>query len=65
MEPNYIRVDEDDMDETIYVYDCTGEISNTFEGGTRTDRRRAAEEFAKRESARINCEWGANYNPED
>ena len=57
---NYIRVDEDDMDKVIRVYDSDGEVFREFEG-PRSERRYAAEVFAAAEAKRLGCEWGSNY----
>ena len=60
-EVNYIRVDEDDMDKVIRVYDSDGEVAKEF-SGPRAERRYAAEVFAAAEAKRLGCEWGANYS---
>ncbi len=57
---NYIRVDEDDMDKVVRVYDSDGEVFKEFEG-PRSERRYAAEVFAAAEAKRLGCEWGSNY----
>lgn len=59
----YVFVDEDGP--VIEVYDNTDEIdARTFDREThpdRNDRRNAAEDYARREAARIGCSWGTNY----
>lgn len=57
---NYVRVDEDDMDKVIRVYDDSGEVYKEFDG-PRSERRYAAEVFAAAVAKRLGCEWGSNY----
>jgi hypothetical protein len=59
-EVNYIRVDEED--DAIRVYDCQGKVYAEFDDGPRYQRRQEAEDYALKQSLRLGCDWGTNYN---
>jgi hypothetical protein len=58
---NYIRVDEDDLDKVIRVYDDEDKVYREFDEGSRLQHRAQAMEYAKQEATRLGIKYGANW----
>ena len=59
---NYVRVDEDDLDGIVRVYDSEGHGYREFSGAPKRVLRAEAEAFAAKVASELGIEWGCNYN---